>query len=509
MEYIICEEIGGGGLISLYHIADRMACSDINDRGYLNLEGYQEKFAGRLEMLLSYARNGDLRVMSSNGITRTVDEIIAMIPATDCDGTACSREAREIFTALPMLNKWGESFGYKFALNVSASEQTEIVDGQVIRIGRKRDSSIPTPSDIDRTLKEAAAWLSDATGREWTDLGVLRRLYELAEPSANTCGSDNITGARFMVPKGTAFGIYKGMPERGGIFRSLRSVKDLPLSEEYARDLLRHSRADVRGGIINRDSDGLNFYVEPIGDSFPLTVDMVRICCDRLLGLLHIDMRKESRLMPVEHPFLHLETDVPEESDHTHDVSTTQAFDRISGEYSWHLGEWESLITDASDRHSAVIALLEKIRTRPLRNLYEPAIQEWRDHDAAVPIIGSTKASESVASGSPTGNTANESNVTPTLTSGDSPSESLPASQSADKPADTEINNWKMKIQAEATSMILRGRQNGAQPTKHSILGDLVSWCKKNEVKTPGGILPSSGYIRTHVLSGKHWEPPK
>jgi hypothetical protein len=69
--------------------------------------------------------------------------------------------------------------------------------------------------------------------------------------------------------------------------------------------------------------------------------------------------------------------------------------------------------------------------------------------------------------------------------------------------------NWKMRIQAEATSMIQRGREHGAQPTVYSIIGDLARWCVKNNVRTANGIHPSAGYIRAHVLSSKYWKAPK
>ncbi len=68
--------------------------------------------------------------------------------------------------------------------------------------------------------------------------------------------------------------------------------------------------------------------------------------------------------------------------------------------------------------------------------------------------------------------------------------------------------NWKMRVQAEAAAQILRLRSVGANPTVHSIVDGIARWCRENGVKTDGGIFPSSGYLRTHVLSGKHWTPP-
>jgi len=69
--------------------------------------------------------------------------------------------------------------------------------------------------------------------------------------------------------------------------------------------------------------------------------------------------------------------------------------------------------------------------------------------------------------------------------------------------------NWKMRIQVEAASRMKRLRASGASPTTHSILDDMATWCRANDVKTDNGIYPSSGYLRTHVLGGKHWKPPQ
>lgn len=69
-------------------------------------------------------------------------------------------------------------------------------------------------------------------------------------------------------------------------------------------------------------------------------------------------------------------------------------------------------------------------------------------------------------------------------------------------------DNWKMRVQAEAAARFLRLRTVGANPTVHSMLDDMAKWCRENGIKTGGGIYPSPGYLRTHVLGGKHWTPP-
>jgi hypothetical protein len=67
---------------------------------------------------------------------------------------------------------------------------------------------------------------------------------------------------------------------------------------------------------------------------------------------------------------------------------------------------------------------------------------------------------------------------------------------------------WKMQIQAEAAQLFKRLRASRASPTVHSILPTIVQWCRTNNVKTDGGIFPSEGYLRTHVLGARHWSPP-
>jgi hypothetical protein len=81
--------------------------------------------------------------------------------------------------------------------------------------------------------------------------------------------------------------------------------------------------------------------------------------------------------------------------------------------------------------------------------------------------------------------------------------------EEVEEPKPRTSENWKIRIQAEATRMILNGRKQGAQPKPYSIVEDLARWCVKNNVLTTTGIHPSAGYIRIHVLSGKHWTMPK
>jgi hypothetical protein len=87
---------------------------------------------------------------------------------------------------------------------------------------------------------------------------------------------------------------------------------------------------------------------------------------------------------------------------------------------------------------------------------------------------------------------------------------SAPVTDTQPQAAQTsEPGNWKMKVQAEAAARFKRLRAAGSSPTVHSILDDMVTWCRANDVKSGGGVFPSAGYLRTHVLGGKHWTPPR
>lgn len=86
--------------------------------------------------------------------------------------------------------------------------------------------------------------------------------------------------------------------------------------------------------------------------------------------------------------------------------------------------------------------------------------------------------------------------------------QTLAASQASAKKTKAVATNWKMKVQIEAAAHFKVLRKSGASPTVHSILDKMVAWCRTNDVKTDSGIYPSSGYLRTHVLGGKHWSPP-
>ncbi|MFD2379117.1 hypothetical protein ACFSTJ_18830 [Ottowia pentelensis] len=67
---------------------------------------------------------------------------------------------------------------------------------------------------------------------------------------------------------------------------------------------------------------------------------------------------------------------------------------------------------------------------------------------------------------------------------------------------------WKMEVQAIAAELWITWRQMGANPTIAGIVDQVAKRCAERGIKTSSGVNPRSGYLRTHVLSSKHWTPP-
>lgn len=69
------------------------------------------------------------------------------------------------------------------------------------------------------------------------------------------------------------------------------------------------------------------------------------------------------------------------------------------------------------------------------------------------------------------------------------------------------LEDWKMRVHAEAAAHWLHLRKLNCNPTKHGILPHLAKWCREKDIRTASNINPSEGYLRTHVLNA--WEPPR
>ena len=77
-----------------------------------------------------------------------------------------------------------------------------------------------------------------------------------------------------------------------------------------------------------------------------------------------------------------------------------------------------------------------------------------------------------------------------------------------DTPAGGQLENWKMRVQAEAAARWRNQREMGCQPTRHSLKDELAKWCRDNNIRTAHGINPTADYLYRHVLSKRNWKPP-
>lgn len=83
------------------------------------------------------------------------------------------------------------------------------------------------------------------------------------------------------------------------------------------------------------------------------------------------------------------------------------------------------------------------------------------------------------------------------------------ATEAAPATKQTDLPDWKMRVQAEAAQEWRRLRAMGCNPTVASIAPIMARWCISNNVLTKTGINPRERYLREHVLGGKHWSPPR
>lgn len=69
--------------------------------------------------------------------------------------------------------------------------------------------------------------------------------------------------------------------------------------------------------------------------------------------------------------------------------------------------------------------------------------------------------------------------------------------------------NWRNAIRGEAFEEWVRTIASGGTATLRDVAEHCSSWCKEKGVKSDIGRFPTSGYIKTHVIGGTHWQPPR
>ena len=70
------------------------------------------------------------------------------------------------------------------------------------------------------------------------------------------------------------------------------------------------------------------------------------------------------------------------------------------------------------------------------------------------------------------------------------------------------LEDWKMRVQAEAAAHWLHLRKLHCNPTKNGIRPHLAKWCRENNIRTsgPSGVHPSEGYIKNVLIK---WNSPR
>ena len=151
---------------------------------------------------------------------------------------------------------------------------------------------------ITNTLEDAALWLTEAMGGDWTAKQVLDAVIRTCDQTAEYPRED-ITCLRVLPPKNTAFGVYKRDPESYAVaLQCLTLDCEFQLTFNAAFALFTHNETNV--SIVKNavSSDEPYVVIEPRGESLRVTLDMVRISAGALQGLA-MAYEQEKRLLPI------------------------------------------------------------------------------------------------------------------------------------------------------------------------------------------------------------------
>lgn len=398
MHYVIRKSPDTFECLPLFTIASDMAGTELNDQGFFDITRFQGKTEENLQLLIEEARKGHLFVTRRNGLRGSVDEIIADISpellVPDDYGRVESSEELEIYTFLPMLNKWGVEFGHTFSFANHECEITKVWGGELTQLGRKHDPQI-SRLPLNESLSEAAIWLTEETGNNWSNLQVLRKLCELSEYGTRTPIYDKLTAAYFCVPKSHVFGIYRGDPKHGGEFKFLDRCVSLPLSMANACALLQEPTINITA-IREAKLDGdIHVCVEPENESISLTLEMIKIRGDRLMGLLQIIKGHELHLMPMEFPETFADNDLLYRADEENESHTWHVLNAIGWQFGWGVEEFNSLLeTDFETEERRDLTILIKLKQREGPHYYSSVIDEYNKNNEIPKLKAAITANE-------------------------------------------------------------------------------------------------------------------
>jgi hypothetical protein len=118
MEYRVSKVPTLGQGLPIYNVAVSMAYADANDKGGFIESVYKRRLEVHINRLITEAHAGNLEITSRDGMSGTLEQIIYHAPLSgsllnniDDPNLTYSLVA---FTFLPMLNQWGQRFGYTF-----------------------------------------------------------------------------------------------------------------------------------------------------------------------------------------------------------------------------------------------------------------------------------------------------------------------------------------------------------------------------------------------------------
>lgn len=398
MQYVIGKSLETFECLPLFAIASDMAKTELNDRGFIDIRRLQEKTDENLQLLIEEARKGHLSVTRKNGRRGSVEEIIADISPElllpDEYGRIESSADLEIYTFLPMLNKWGLEFGHTFSLATDDCEITKVWNGELTQLGRKYD---PITSQLPEhfSLKQAAILLSIETGDDWSDMNVLNKLCEISEYGTLTSITDELTAAYFIVPKDIVFGFYRGNPENGGNFKFLDRCISLPLSKANAYALLRESTVSIKMIREAMFDDDMHICVEPEGESICLALEMIKINRDRMTGLIQIVKGNELRLNPMEYPESFTDLDLIYRTDEENESHTWHVLNAIGWQFGWGVEEFNSLLeTDFETQERRDLTILIKLKQREGLHYYSSVIDEYNKNNEIPKLKAAITANE-------------------------------------------------------------------------------------------------------------------
>lgn len=165
-----------GERVLLHNVAVSMAYADANtSRGFIE-QVFKRALVRYLKMLVEAARSGNLEITDIDGVRGTMAQIISRAQASASflrSENPNAAEALVAFTFLPMLNKWGEPFGFSFEFSGRHIHARIMEEGTVYIFSDNPLSPLTFESKIVTNLNEtlneevtSSGWLTNDTSDE-------------------------------------------------------------------------------------------------------------------------------------------------------------------------------------------------------------------------------------------------------------------------------------------------------------------------------------------------------